>query len=841
MWPFFFLPLSLFAQHLQQLPKDRFLAAFFVGDQAQGEPLLVRQDQAINFDWGSAAPDPAIPQDGFSAHWLGRFRFERGLYQFETSARGGVQLYINGELSLDTWQATATQSTNFIPISGGWQVIELRYRHQTGDAAVALSWQQDSLADTCEPVPNTFCVNFFDSLDTNTSPVITRRDAKIRGAWGLGSPHVSLPEDGFAVTWAGNIGFTAATYRFSGRFNGDLSISLDGTEVFSASDQGGEPQSFAFEVDTQAGLRNFVVTYRHISGDADLAVSWQAINKDHDLASVGINIHQLTYWSPEWTLLDTFKASGGWFTQTILDFDTFEQDRLDLDASGWVRSLPTADSDAQYRYVAALLLNGNGAKHPAGRYVVTYEGEGEIEYYFDAVKIERLSRPGRDVIEIAQPTNGGILLRISETDPRGVGNYIRNIRVIMPGYRCAGDPFSWVEEAVDCPGGATSAEPFAEIEAQQPFHPALLQNLRQYKAVRHMDFLATNGTIVSSWESRTQRSDARYLFDKGAPPELMIQMAEFLGSDVWVNIPAEATDAYVTNLAALALERLAPHQRVILEYSNEVWNLIFPQGNWVQTQGIAAWPNDPTDPYFKRINWYGKRTNEVIGLWKGVWGDQASRVLGVMGGQLSNETIARVALDCPLWAAENGGQNCTSNIDAITMAPYFGGYLGNAEFYDQVTAWIAEGEEVALHRLFNDLTQGGLLPDGESGLGQAIGWMQDSKNTADAYGLKLVAYEGGQHLVGVGGLINDDQLTALFNAANRDGRMYDLYTRYLNAWREVGGDLFCLWKSMSSFDRFGNWGIQESMDDTDNPKYVAVQDFLRDTPCWWENCEAFSP
>jgi hypothetical protein len=44
-----------------------------------GEPALVRRDAAINFDWGTAAPRPGIPADGFSVRWTRSLVFEEGI------------------------------------------------------------------------------------------------------------------------------------------------------------------------------------------------------------------------------------------------------------------------------------------------------------------------------------------------------------------------------------------------------------------------------------------------------------------------------------------------------------------------------------------------------------------------------------------------------------------------------------------------------------------------------------------------------------------------------------------------------------------------------------------
>jgi len=84
-----------------------------------------------------------------------------------------------------------------------------------------------------------------------------------------------------------------------------------------------------------------------------------------------------------------------------------------------------------------------------------------------------------------------------------------------------------------------------------------------------------------------------------------------------------------------------------------------------------------------------------------------------------------------------------------------------------------------------------------------------------------VAYEAGQHLVGVGGGENNQELTKLLMAANRHPRMGQFYTRYLDAWRDAGGDLCGIFSSVGRFSKWGSWGLLEYYDD-DTPKFQAV-------------------
>ncbi|HRF95319.1 MAG TPA: hypothetical protein PLZ51_08990 [Aggregatilineales bacterium] len=96
------------------------------------------------------------------------------------------------------------------------------------------------------------------------------------------------------------------------------------------------------------------------------------------------------------------------------------------------------------------------------------------------------------------------------------------------------------------------------------------------------------------------------------------------------------------------------------------------------------------------------------------------------------------------------------------------------------------------------------------------------------YGVELVAYEGGQHLTGYAGAENDDRLTDLFIAVNRDARMGDLYLAYLTQWDELGGGLFVNFSDISEPSKWGSWGVLEyqTQPREDAPKYDALLDFM---------------
>jgi hypothetical protein len=114
-------------------------------------------------------------------------------------------------------------------------------------------------------------------------------------------------------------------------------------------------------------------------------------------------------------------------------------------------------------------------------------------------------------------------------------------------------------------------------------------------------------------------------------------------------------------------------------------------------------------------------------------------------------------------------------------------------------------------------------------LPECIRWMQDNKKVADQYGLKLVAYEAGQHFVGVAGGENNEALTRLLHAANAHPRMAGLYAKYFTAWEACGGDLLCHFSSVGQWSKWGSWGLLQFADDDPAraPKFGATQQWAR--------------
>ncbi|MEY4700082.1 MAG: hypothetical protein RL326_269 [Pseudomonadota bacterium] len=526
-----------------------------------------------------------------------------------------------------------------------------------------------------------------------------------------------------------------------------------------------------------------------------------SIAQSSDQRRLGTNLTSVTDYSPQLPFIDLFKISRSWFTQCTAgqdpgctnnnSWDTGEAQSLDLDSSGWVRSLPSRASAPIFTMAATYW--DVPAQFPAGRYVVRYEGEGTIEYGLGAAKDTSRSTTRRDVVSV-DPSNGGILLRITSTDPNNNGNYIRNISVVR--------------------------ESDEELLPANTFSASFLSQLYPYQALRFMDWMRTNDSSNVTWGGRALSTDARYSTDKGVPAEVMINLANTTGKAPWFTLPHQADDTYIQSFAALARATLRADLPVYVEYSNEVWNDAFSQGSWVQARGEAAWPGGTESGFTKRINYYGRRAAEICDLWKAAFSGDPGRVVCVVASQAANSWTASEALSCPLW---NQGPCVTHGISALAIAPYMGDYIGQQDARSEVHSWAAQGDG-GLSTLFSELRSGSRLSGGPAGGGisQSFGWIEENKGVADANGIALVTYEGGQHLVGIGSAGNDESITTLFTNANRDARMGDLYNEYLSGWNNRGGGLFMHFTDITEYSKYGSWGALERIGQTSSPKYNAL-------------------
>jgi hypothetical protein len=245
--------------------------------------------------------------------------------------------------------------------------------------------------------------------------------------------------------------------------------------------------------------------------------------------------------------------------------------------------------------------------YPQGTYVATYEGSGKVE--MSRYDVRRVVREAKGRIEAdVTPGDGGVQLIVRESDP---ADPVRNFRVFMPGFETA----------------------------KSPFHPLFLERLEPFGVLRFMDWQRINNSRARRWSERASPTEPSYTTEKGAPIEVMIELANTRKSPPWFCIPHEANDEYVREFAAGQVQ-LDPGLKVYIEYSNEVWNGQFAQSCWA---GAGSGSSSATRP----LSGSTRCSVEVFAIWEG--SRRHRTAVRVLGSQFANPGSARRCWRATHW------------------------------------------------------------------------------------------------------------------------------------------------------------------------------------------------
>ncbi len=129
-----------------ETPVSNWYGEYFNNAYLIGEPVFVRDDAQIDFDWGLNPPDPqyiVFDREHFSARWTQTVNLPDGRYRFLVTVDDGVRLWVDNQLIINQWgtHAGATFSAE-IDLSGGDVPIKVEYYDDVGLAEIHLSWSQ---------------------------------------------------------------------------------------------------------------------------------------------------------------------------------------------------------------------------------------------------------------------------------------------------------------------------------------------------------------------------------------------------------------------------------------------------------------------------------------------------------------------------------------------------------------------------------------------------------------------------------------------------------------------------------------------------------------------------
>ncbi len=334
-----------------------------------------------------------------------------------------------------------------------------------------------------------------------------------------------------------------------------------------------------------------------------------------------------------------------------------------------------------------------------------------------------------------------------------------------------------------------------------------------FSAIRFMPFTNPNGIDplypgLTPWSKRKLVTDAgqNAIAPLGKPDggawEYVVNLANTVTMDAWINVPLSADAGYVRQLAQLFKDSLKSNLNIYVESSNEVWNTApgYEQSAynhaWAQALGITDQQN------------HARRTVSLAMSFDSVFG----------AGSLNNRVRVVLCSHKPMlkWWVEPMLQYVDSAfgppknfIYAIGCQTYFSGDADtNASPAEILSACHAD-----IHSQIDET--GGVNDAGR------LQWIAEAKiyNLAGGF----VSYEGGPD--DGGGSTSDVSNRIL---AEREAEMGELLKyNYDTAFLAIGGALAMQFTLSSGYNRYGCWGLT---DDISNPnrnyKYGAIKSIV---------------
>ena len=508
---------------------------------------------------------------------------------------------------------------------------------------------------------------------------------------------------------------------------------------------------------------------------------------------IGTNLGGISDWMTEMPFVDMMRNARTWGTRNQTEWiengknewNTELADSIEKDENGYPLEVPLFINnigleDSQIIFTVWATIEA----WEAGVYTLFYDGEGEIEFGRDGEIIAK--QPGQMSIRITPSTKDSFLEMKILRSKRG--NHIRNIRLIMPGHE--------------------------STYTKQPFNPLYLEKLQPFKALRFMDWGNTNNwghdnawtcydnqqdTMLARWNERSTMTNYTWATNKGTPYEIMCDLCNTLNKDMWVCVPYCASAEYIQKMAKLIKERLNPGLKIYAEYSNENWNWMFGQTQWLNTfygDGIGkGWPEGIVVPIQRNLD-----------IWTEVFADKPSRLIRVVGVQTAWQDVAnRIVLNLK-----------PGSYDAIALTGYFG---------------LSEEGDAALDQLGTKAKVKDVAYWVRKEMSEEIGWIKDDyKELSSKLNVPIIYYEAGQHITPTPFGEEPTYAQALLDI-QRDTTMYNLYKEWFGMVENIipKGEqaLYMNFSFISSRSaQYGSWGLLEALDqDTTEiyaPKYSAT-------------------
>jgi VCBS repeat-containing protein len=235
----------------------------------EGDPVLVRNDEEIDFNWKKEAPADEVPADNFSARWTRELAFDAGIYRFRLRFDDGVRLLVDDQLVIDEWEDGSDRVTGVdLLMAKGNHDVEVVFYDRGSYARVSLN-----ILKLTNPSYAGWKGEYWFNPQFGSAWAFIRSDQEIDFDWGGGSPMLGIPGNDFSVRWSRLVDFEPGVYRFFAQADDGIRIYVDGGLIINQWHDSEGSQIYTAEL-TLTGSHEVGVEYYEHGGNALITFYW---------------------------------------------------------------------------------------------------------------------------------------------------------------------------------------------------------------------------------------------------------------------------------------------------------------------------------------------------------------------------------------------------------------------------------------------------------------------------------------------------------------------------------------------------------------------------------------
>lgn len=348
------------------------------------------------------------------------------------------------------------------------------------------------------------------------------------------------------------------------------------------------------------------------------------------------------------------------------------------------------------------------------------------------------------------------------------------------------------------------------------FRQDYLDHLPSGGCFRFMDWMVTNERFdtaapVEALADYPVEASQRW---NRVPLSVLVSLCNTKSAHPWINIGHKWPDTMVTAWAEYLRDNLNSALRIRVELSNEIWNLgTFDQGDYFAAEAQAVW--GVPDGYASNIylHYAGKRFVEVMQIFNTVFAGQTHRLIGVIGCQAANISVASALLNASSWQTYEPGAYVAPRTLAkeLSIAPYVGPSGNKTTMGNNIKAQldISQADAVAYMK--------GLFP---AAVQVSKDRIDDHVPLAAANNLRLTFYEFNNHFdllaFDASDLYSGGNPIAgaldVFMEATYSQEMADAQDEVRDYFKAQNGSLMAFFTDMGRASEFGTWGAKTHLE-----------------------------